>query len=670
MSRILSIALITAITSFTSFVGVAVMFAAMPNNQSNQAIAYEGLGRESLDAATLEKYAPPSLDAQATKQIESILDVRSPGLGLLSPDGETMFFSWSITGTRQIWRIDGPQSFPVQMTGGQDSTALRGISPDGKFLVLSRDRQGQENPGLYLQSTNGSPLEVIQHDDGVRTSFAFISDDSRSIYYMANDVDPASFAIYRYDIATKQKELLLSEPGVWYIADVLPDGNTGSKTFLFGKATGSLSREYYRYDEASGKLTPLLGQEQPEEFVAQFSANPDELLVLTPKFDQFRRLYRYTNGDDGEFTPITPELPMDVSSFEIDYLRQRIIYTVNDRGYLKLQALDAKTFEPIALPEFANADLIYAGSTTRNGRYISLGVSTATAPRTSYVYDWQTQNLTQWVLPSVPELDQSKFVGATLESYPAQDGTEIPMFVWRSPQCQNASEPCPVVVHFHGGPEAQSTAGFNRLAQLFVQAGFIYVEPNVRGSDGYGKAWLSADDGPKRLAVISDIADASTYIRTNWQVNDMEPKVGIMGWSYGGYSTLMGMTKFAGSYDAGVALVGMSNLITFLENTAEFRRPLRISEYGDPERDRQALIQLSPITYIDQIQDPLLIIQGANDPRVPVGEAVQIQRALEEREIPSQLIIFADEGHGSAKRSNQVLEIGHTIDFFVEHLNP
>jgi protease II len=596
--------------------------------EQNQAIAYTGLGRESLDAATLEKYAPPSLDAAATKQIESILDVRSPGLGLLSPDGKTMFFSWSITGTRQVWRIDGPQSFPVQMTGGQDSTSLQGISPDGKFLVLSRDRQGQENPGLYLQSTNGSPLEVIQHDPGIRTSFAFISDDSRSIYYMANDVSPESFAIYRYDIATKQKELLLAEPGVWYIADVLPAGATGSKTFLFGKATGSLSREYYRYAEATEALTPLLGQEQPEEFVAQFGANPNELLVLTPKFDQFRRLYRYA---DGEFSAITPELPVDVSSFEIDYLRQRIIYSVNDRGYLKLNALDAKTFEAIELPEFADADLIYAGSSTRDGRYISLGVSTATAPRTSYVYDWQTQKLTQWVLPSVPELDPTKFVGAKLESYAAADGTDIPMFVWRSRQCQNASEPCPVVVHFHGGPESQSMAGFNRLAQLFVQAGFIYVEPNVRGSDGYGKDWLSADDGSKRLEVISDIADASAYIRANWQVNGVTPKVGIMGWSYGGYATLIGMTKFAGSYDAGVSLVGMSNLITFLENTAEFRRPLRISEYGDPERDRQALIDLSPITYIDRIQDPLLIIQGANDPRVPAGEAVQIQRALEEK---------------------------------------
>jgi dipeptidyl aminopeptidase/acylaminoacyl peptidase len=130
----------------------------------------------------------------------------------------------------------------------------------------------------------------------------------------------------------------------------------------------------------------------------------------------------------------------------------------------------------------------------------------------------------------------------------------------------------------------------------------------------------------------------------------------------------MGMSKFAGSYDAGVASVGMSNLLTFLQNTAPYRRQLRISEYGDPVRDREALLALSPITYVERIQAPLLIVQGVNDPRVPAGEAVQIQTALEKRKIPSQLILFPDEGHGAGKRSNQVLEIGHTLSFFRKYL--
>jgi dipeptidyl aminopeptidase/acylaminoacyl peptidase len=208
------------------------------------------------------------------------------------------------------------------------------------------------------------------------------------------------------------------------------------------------------------------------------------------------------------------------------------------------------------------------------------------------------------------------------------------------------------------------------MAQAFVDEGFIFVEPNVRGSDGYGKKWIELDNGPKRENVITDIEDAAVWIKKNWKTAAGEsPKVGVMGWSYGGYSTLLAMSRFAGAYEAGVALVGMSNLVSFLNNTAPYRRLLRISEYGDPEKDKEALLKLSAVTYVDKVKSPLMIIQGANDPRVPVGEALQIHKTLTKKGVKSELIIFADEGHGSSKKENQVLEIGHTILFFKKHLN-
>jgi len=140
------------------------------------------------------------------------------------------------------------------------------------------------------------------------------------------------------------------------------------------------------------------------------------------------------------------------------------------------------------------------------------------------------------------------------------------------------------------------------------------VEPNVRGSDGYGKTWYHADDGPKRLDIITDIEDCARHIRKAWAVSGKAPRVGIVGGSYGGYSSLIGMTMFGGAYDVGVDIVGISNFLTFLNNTAPYRRALRVSEYGDPEKDREALIKLSPLTYLDRLKGPLLIIQGANDP--------------------------------------------------------
>jgi dipeptidyl aminopeptidase/acylaminoacyl peptidase len=225
-----------------------------------------------------------------------------------------------------------------------------------------------------------------------------------------------------------------------------------------------------------------------------------------------------------------------------------------------------------------------------------------------------------------------------------------------------------VLVDFHGGPESQATAGFDPWAQVFVDVGFIHVSPNVRGSDGYGKAWLHADDGPKRLAIITDIEDAAKWARTAFAEGGKAPKVGVSGWSYGGYSTLVAMTMFAGAYDAGAAGVSISSLVTFLQNTAPYRRALRISEYGDPDKDRDALVQLSPITHVDKLAAPLLLVQGANDPRTPVGEAVQFHEVATKKGVASKLIVFADEGHGMSKRENQVLALGAMVQFFQQHL--
>ncbi len=606
----------------------------------------------------LAQYAPPPVPPEVRARVQSMLDVRSPDAGEVSLDGRTMFFTWSVTGTSQVWRLDGPQRFPVQLTGGEDVTAVAGVMPDGRHVVVSRDRGGAENPGLYLQPAGGGSLEVIAHKDQVRAFLSFIPNDGKSIYYRANDRKADAYAIYRYDVATKGSELVFDQDGLWDVADHRPDGG-----LLLVKETGSASREFYEFDLATKALTPVLGQGEAEDYQAAFGAESGELLVLTPKIGDFRRLYRFRQG---KLVPVTPEMPHDVSAFSIDEPRRRILYIVNDGGYSRLRAMDARTFTELPLPALPAADHVRFGATTSDGRYTTLSVDTGRAPVSSYVMDWTTGGLTQWHTPSAPELDTSRFAVASLESYPARDGTRIPMFVRRPESCP--TKPCPVVVNFHGGPEGQAYPGFHSGAQLFVDAGFVYVEPNVRGSDGYGKAWLHADDGPKRLDVITDIEDCARFIRAHWGDGGRPPRIGISGGSYGGYSALIGMTMFAGAYDAGASNVGIANLLTFLENTAPYRRPLRITEYGDPEKDRDALVKLSPITYVDRVKAPLLVVQGANDPRVPVSEATQIHEALAAKKIGSLLIVFPDEGHGSQKRDNRVLERGHLLQFFQKRL--
>ncbi len=625
-----------------------------PSSNASTAVSnYSGHGAESVPADVVKKFAAQPVDAKLARYVQSMLDIRAPGLGIPTPDGTKLVFGWSVTGTPQVWRLDGPKAFPVQMTGGTDRTSVVGITPNGRWIIVTRDRAGEENPGIYLQDPTGGALKEVIHKSKVQAALNQISEDGNTLYYTANDQKPEDMAIYSYNIQTGARAVVWDKPGLWSLADIRKDG-----LYLLEKATGSLQSEWYTLDPKSKELKPVIGQGESQEYHVSFGARPGEFLVLTNRLGNFRRLY--VSGKDG-LKALTPERKMDIESFSIDDNRYRILVSWNDQGYSKLEAFDAKTFAPIALPKFPTGGSVYPGFTTMNSRYTTIGVETGKAPRTSYVYDWETKKLTQWVIPSAPEVKISNFAEQTLETYTARDGTKIPMFVRRPEKC---TEPCPVVINFHGGPEVQARPGFSAWAQMYVDAGFIYIEPNVRGSDGYGKEWLHADNGRKRLQVITDIEDAALFVRKNWKANGKEPKVGVMGGSYGGYSTLYAMTKFAGAYDSGVASIGMSNLVTFLQNTAPYRRILRINEYGDPEKDRDALVELSPTTHLNRVKGPVLIIQGVSDPRVPAGEAVQMYEAMKSKGLDSQLILFEDEGHGAVKRENQVLQIGHTIAFF------
>jgi protease II len=651
---------------------LAALLAAGLNAHSQQP-SYSGHGAGSVAPELVAKYAAPPLDPAVSRRIQAMFDVRAPGLGAVAPDGSRLYFGWRITGTSQVFRLTAPKGFPVQLTGGEDRTSLAAITPDGKWLVLSRDVGGQENPGLYLQSADGGPLKTVQKVDGVQTFLDFVSDDGKELFFHANDVAPDAYAIYRYDLASGKKTLVFGEKGLWSVADHAGAG--ADLRLLLVKETGSFSTEYAELVPATKAFTPLLGAGEATEWDASYGARPDELLVRTNKFSDFRRLYRWKKGGDAtakSFTEVLAPAGMDVDGFRTDRPHRRVYASLNDGGYSRLKIFDAATFAPLDVPFPADAEQVFAGNATPDGRFVTLGVANAQSPQTSYVWDWEKRTLVQWVLPAAPEVDLATFVPARLLTYPAKDGTKIPMFVRFPKGCapgeNAAADPCPVVVEFHGGPEGQATPGFSAYAQMFVDAGFVYVEPNVRGSDGYGRTWLDADNGPKRLDVIGDLRDAGAWIRANWGRNGKAPKVGVTGGSYGGYATLVAMTMFAGTYDAGAAEVGISNLETFLRNTAPYRRILRISEYGDPDKDAAALKKLSPVTYLDRVKAPLLVIQGVNDPRVPAGEAIQIHDALEKRGVKTPLILFADEGHGASKRANVVLSIGHVIRFFEENL--
>jgi dipeptidyl aminopeptidase/acylaminoacyl peptidase len=616
-----------------------------------------GYGAHSLTPEVLARYAPPPLSADLSRRIQAGLDLRAPGRAFLTPDGKRLFFEWNVTGIWQVWRLDGPHSFPVQVTGGEDSTGIRGMTPDGRYLILTRDRKGENKAGLYLQPTSGGPLELVQHTPGSQTRFGFVTKDSRFLFYTANDIQPDSYAVYRFEITTRRRTVVFDQPGNWDRSDERDDG----ARLLLLKWTSGHS-EAFEYLPDSKTLIPVIGQGEEEKHWVNYGARPGEILVVTSKLGDAMRLYSLF---DRKLTPLSSPTDGEILDFSHDRAWHRVYYETRQGGLLATHVLDAHTYKPIDFPKFPGAWAITGRPVTLDGRYARINVSSSRAPDRSFIYDWNTKKLVEWVLPSTPEIDTSHFVDATLESYPARDGTAIPMWVQRPEKC---AAPCPVIILFHGGPAGIALPGFDPLSQLLVQSGFILARPNVRGSGGMGKAWDEADDGAKRLQVITDIEDAARYFRSAGASAGKTPKIGVFGWSYGGYSTLMAMTRFAGAYDAGVSLYGISHLATLIDNGDPYTRSGALHELGDPVKDRQLLEELSPMHYVDRMTGPLLLIAGGNDSRVPAGESIQFHDALAARGTQVPMIIFPDEGHGAQRRDNEALEFGYVLAFFQQHL--
>jgi dipeptidyl aminopeptidase/acylaminoacyl peptidase len=629
-----------------------------------QPSSYSGHGSQSLPQNILERYAPTPLEDELTSKLEALMEVRQPSSGIMSEKGDFVLFNWTVSGLSHIWRQDLSGGLPIQLTGGVQSARLVGLSPKGDVFYFSRDQNGDEYYGLYEMDVTGGQARVIVAKDRVMHGLQYISDDNNTLFYFANDKRPQDYTLYRFDRSTQESTLLFDRPGFWRVADHHKDGRT-----LVVRYKSNVSSEFYEIEEKTGEINAVLGVEDDHDYQVVLTSNPKEYLVRTNRFGEFHRVFLF-NRDTLTFTPLSEDRDYDVTGISLVKDRTRLLLSVNDQGYSRIEAYSYPEMKKLTIPSVADdeIDSISWGATTRNGRYSTFSVNRAgRAPETGFI-DWQKNHFEMLSMASLPEISISMFARDELDFYTTRDGVRIPMFVRRPVQCQN--QLCPVIVNFHGGPESQARPGFYPYLQAYLDAGFIYVRPNVRGSRGYGKTWLDADNGPKRLDVLSDIADAGVYIKEHWAQNGVSPKVGVMGGSYGGYATFIAMTKYAGVYDAGVASVGMSSLVTFLQNTADYRRALRESEYGSLEKDYDSLVALSPITYFDQLKDPLMIIHGATDPRVPAGEAVQMKTLMDQKGVEGELLLFADEGHGIRKRENRVLGIGHTLRFFEKYLKP
>lgn len=339
----------------------------------------------------------------------------------------------------------------------------------------------------------------------------------------------------------------------------------------------------------------------------------------------------------------------DVDGAFMSYDGTRIAVIVNEDGYSKLSIRNTSNLAHV-YPYHLPPGTIYSGAFSKDGTHIVLIIGSATQNTNIWIYSVETD--TYWQVTHSPQgVPSDVLVEPQLIRYTSFDGLEIPAFLFLPKQIEQGSK-VPVVVHIHGGPEAQFTPTLMLMIQYVVYHGYAVIAPNVRGSSGYGKTYLALDDIEKRLDSVQDIAYLHTYIKTVPELDS--DKVVLMGGSYGGYMTLAGLAFYPELWAGGVDIVGISNFITFLENTAPYRRALREAEYGFLDRHRELLHAISPINHIENIKAPLLVIHGANDPRVPLSEAEQIVTKLTELGRETDLLVYHDEGHGLSKLKNRL----------------
>ena len=608
----------------------------------------------------------PPLPAELVTRLEAYQNTRSAVfLGWL---GDGILISTRFGNTAQLHRVDEPLGMRNQVTFFEEPVAAAAVSPDP-------DAEGF----LYVKDVGGSEFFQFFWLDLV-TGESTLLTDGRSRY---SDIAWAASG-RRFAYTTTERNGVDWDIHVREMGPGVVDG--GVSVALEGRGVGwtavdwspdetrMLVRRYVSIDEstlhevdlASGNTRRLLeGLGRASIVEARYESGGERVLFTSDLGGEFVGLHRL-DLRTGRVETLTADIPWDVEEFTVSRNRAWLAFTVNEGGIGRPRVFALPDLDPVPLPELPDG-IVYALGFSATGDALAFVVNHAAAPADVYSVELATPSvaLTRWTRSELGGLDANDLVAPELVDYPTFDGHRVPAFVYRP----RGPGPHPVLVSIHGGPEAQFRPAFSYSTQFFVnELGLAVVAPNVRGSAGYGRTWRSLDNGVLREDSVRDIGALLDWIDGRPDLDGR--RVAVSGGSYGGYMVLASMVHFGDRLKAGVERVGISNFVTFLTNTQDYRRDLRRAEYGD-ERDpemRAFLERISPLNHVDRITRPLLISQGLNDPRVPASESAQIVAALRERDVPVWYVLARDEGHGFRKKLNRDYQLAATALFLTRYL--
>lgn len=595
--------------------------------------------------------------------VERFLNMRSATSPTLSPQGNEVAFLTNITGVPQVWKIALTGGWPDQLTFFRDRVARLEWSPRGDWIAFSLDLGGNERWQIHLVSPDGATVRQLTNEPKVIHNFGAWSPDGPRIAYGSNARDERYFDIYLLDVATGQSRRVYEANARLSAEAFSPDG----RLLVLHRANTNLDGDLLLLDLSTGQATHLT----PHTGEADYST-----VTWLPDGSGF-----YLLSDEGrDFTNLgffdikkrklafRENESWDAEAVAVSADGRRLAMAVNVDGYSELRVKDGSgPWKKISLrPPGVIGSGVESGQRlifTRDGQRLvfSLAASRSTADVLSL--DLSTNRTAQTTRSAMAGMPRDVLVEPELLHYPTFDGRQIPAFLYRP---HGREKNLPVVIWIHGGPESQYRPTLNSVIQYFVTRGFAVLAPNVRGSTGYGKAYSHLDDVARRPDAVQDVAEAARWLGSSGIA--APDKIAVMGGSYGGYMTLAALTSHPDIWAAGVDLYGIANFKSFFQNTGPWRVELREAEYGSLEHDATLLEKISPLTHVDKIRAPLLVIAGANDPRVPREEAEQIVAAVKKQGGQVEYLLFPDEGHGVVKLANRIKAYSAIADFLDKHL--
>lgn len=615
------------------------------------------------DALILENIPP--IPASIAEKAAKYTDYRTATMYGWHPMKREILIGTRFADTVQVHQVATPGAARTQMTFFGDRVTDASYQPHkGDFFLFRKDVGGGEWYQIFRFDVATGDVTMLT--DGKSRNSEFIwSNKGDRIAYAGTLRNNADLDFYVIDPAAKpepRKPLTENQGGGWQVRDWSPD----DRTLLATEYISINESHLWAVDVASGtkkRLTPE-GEKVAYQPIG-FSRDGKGIYVATDKDGEFQRL-AYMDMAGGGLKYLNNE-PWDVEEAALSEDRQSLAYVVNENGLSTLHVLDLKPGKPRSLPKLPTGQ-ITALHWSENNRDLAFSLNSAQSPSDVYSVDVQTAKLDRWTYSETGGVPSQNFVEPKLVKWKSFDGKEISGWLY-APKVKPASGKYPVVINIHGGPEGQSRPGFLGRTNYWInELGAVVIYPNVRGSTGYGKTFSQLDNGFLRENTYKDIGALLDWIGQQPDLDSQ--RVMVTGGSYGGHMTLAVATRYSSRLACSVDVVGISNLVTFLEHTESYRRDLRRVEYGD-ERDpkmRAYLESIAPMNHVKDITKPMMVVAGVNDPRVPKSESDQIVKSLEETGTPVWYLAAKDEGHGFQKKKNADFQFYTTVLFMQRYL--